>query len=93
MLFDAEARRHLEYDMQTPSLPTAQGLVIMFMTSAYFGRDRAGAIYRHLGYDMLKRLSVTTAVPQMNSPDERRAYCTAVWGTFCYERQDYLLDK
>ena len=72
--------------MDTPSLPTALGSIIMFMTSAYFGRDRAGAIYRHLGYDMLDRLSVSTAIVQMSDPEEKRAYCRAVWGAYCYER-------
>lgn len=88
-LFDAEARRHLEHDMEKPSLPTAQGAIIMFMTSAYFGRDRAGAMYRHLGYDMLDRLSIPTIVAHLTgseNSEEKTAYCKAAWGAYCYER-------
>ncbi|KZM20195.1 uncharacterized protein EKO05_0001136 [Ascochyta rabiei] len=84
-LFDAEARRHLEHDIDVPSLPTAQGSVIMFMNSAYFGRDRAGAVYRHLGYDMLDRLAIPARLSQISDPEEKRAYCRAVWGVYCYE--------
>jgi hypothetical protein len=58
----------------------------MFMTSAYFGRDRAGAMYRCLGYDMLDRLSIPTAILSMTDPEERGVYCKAAWGTYCYER-------
>ncbi|XPS68923.1 hypothetical protein M3J09_001203 [Ascochyta lentis] len=84
-LFDAEARRHLEHDMEVPSLPTAQGSVMMFMISAYFGRDRAGAVYRHLGFDMLDCLTIPESLSQISNPDEKRAYCRTAWGVFCCE--------
>lgn len=87
-LFDAEARRHLENDLNKPSLPTAQGSIIMFMASAYFGRDRAGALYRRLGYDMLDSLSIPTDHVHMTDVEEKTAYCKAVWGAYCYERYD-----
>lgn len=86
-LFDAEARRHLEHDMEVPSLPTAQGSIIMYMNSAYFGRDRAGAMYRHLGYDMLERLEIPSNFEATSDLQTKRAHSTAVWGAYCYERQ------
>lgn len=85
-MFDAEARRHLEHDMDVPSLPTAQGSIIMFMNSAYFGRDRAGAVYRHLEYDMLNRLEIPTSLDHMPDALMKRAHSSAIWGAYCYER-------
>jgi hypothetical protein len=84
-LFDAEARRHLQHDMDTLSLPTALGCIIMFMCSAYFGRDRAGAMYRHLGYDMLDRLAIPESIEDVPDLAKKRAYSKAVWGAYCYE--------
>jgi hypothetical protein len=38
------------------SLPTAQGLLVLYMASVSLSRDGAALIYRSLGYSMVDRL-------------------------------------
>jgi hypothetical protein len=84
--FDAEARRHLDHIRDIPSLATVQGLLIMFIVSCYLGQDKAGVIYRHLGYDMLDNLRIEDRMNFTREPQEKAAYCKAEWGIYCYER-------
>jgi hypothetical protein len=84
--FDAEARRHLDRVRDTPSLATVQGLLIMFIVSCYLGQDKAGVIYRYLGYDMLDNLYIAHRMKNARDPQEKVAYCKAEWGIYCYER-------
>jgi hypothetical protein len=84
--FDAEARRHLDHVRDIPSLATVQGLLIMFIVSCYLGQDKAGVIYRHLGYDMLENLHIEDRMNFTRDPQEKAAYCKAEWGIYCYER-------
>jgi hypothetical protein len=84
--FDAEARRHIEHVRDIPSLATVQGLLIMFIVSCYLGQDKAGVIYRHLGYDMLENLRIEDRINFTSEPQEKAAYCKAEWGIYCYER-------
>ncbi|KAJ5062233.1 hypothetical protein J3E74DRAFT_473850 [Bipolaris maydis] len=83
--FDAEARRHLGHVRETPSLATVQGLLIMFVVSCYLGQDKAGVIYRHLGYDMLDRLYIENRLETTRDPLAKQVYCKAQWGIYCYE--------
>lgn len=83
--FDAEARRHLDHVRENPSLATVQGLLIMFVVSCYLGQDKAGVIYRHLGYDMLDRLYIENRLEITRDPLAKQAYCKAQWGIYCYE--------
>lgn len=84
--FDAEARRHLDHIRNTPSLATVQGLLVIFIVSCYLGQDKAGVIYRHLGYDMLDSLHIEHCMKITHEPQEKLAYCKAEWGIYCYER-------
>jgi hypothetical protein len=58
----------------------------MFIVSCYFGQDKAGVIYRHLGYDMLDSLRIEERMAATQVSHEKIAYCKAEWGIYCYER-------
>ncbi|KAI9150359.1 Nitrogen assimilation transcription factor nirA 5 [Paramyrothecium foliicola] len=75
------------------SLPTVQGLVIMYMCCAGMGRDRAGMMFRFLAYDMLQRLHlirVQRDVGGQDAADEEahqrsQAASRTSWGLYCFE--------
>ena len=85
-LFDAEARRQLDLQGSQASLPAIQGLLIMFISSSYLGRDRAGLVYRHLGYDMFRKFEIQEKITQAGNPQEKAACSKTAWGIYCYER-------
>jgi hypothetical protein len=86
-----EAKRLLNLEGGRVSLPTVQGLVIVFMCCASQGRDRAGRIFRYMAYDMLKRLHLIRAQKDHDPMDEEghkwsQAASRASWGLYCFER-------
>lgn len=85
-LFYNEAREHYHLENSRASLPTAQGLLVLFMASAFLSRDGAAPIYRNLGYDMIDRLRIEEKLSFTADEQEANAYSTAVWGVYCCEK-------
>ncbi|KAH8194624.1 hypothetical protein TruAng_011217 [Truncatella angustata] len=87
--FLMEAKRLLDLEGGRPSLPTVQGLALMFTLSAYRGTDRAGMMYRYAAYEMLKRLDLEKTFMQIwTDPSKNRQkqiIAKALWGIFCFE--------
>ncbi|KAB5554934.1 hypothetical protein GE09DRAFT_1222406 [Coniochaeta sp. 2T2.1] len=88
-LFSNEAKRLLTLEKGRSSLATAQGLVLMFMTSVFDGSDRMGMMWRLMACDMMKQLNLEAELAAIeNDPSkkvERRALSRALWGYFILE--------
>ncbi|KAF3038471.1 hypothetical protein E8E12_003605 [Didymella heteroderae] len=83
--FFNEAVKHYHLENNRASLPTAQGLIVLFMASAFLSRDGAAASYRNLGYDMIDRLQIDNKFSTTTDEAEIKAYSTALWGIYCCE--------
>ena len=83
--FFQEAQQSFHLENNRASLPTAQGLLVLFMASAFLSRDGAAPIYRTLAYNMIDRLRLEDKVPITEDEKEKTAYCTAAWGFYCCE--------
>lgn len=90
MRFSDEARRLLSLERGRSSLPTAQGLALLFAGFIYNGTDRANMMYRYTSREMLKELNLEARFAIIeNDPlknDEKRAISKALWGFFIYEK-------
>lgn len=84
--FFEEAVQHFHLENNRESLTTAQGLLILFMASAFLSRDGAAPIYRTLGYEMMDRLRMQDRILSATDEQEKTAYSIAIWGTYCLER-------
>ena len=89
--FFDEARRLLELECGKASLPTVQGLYLLYSYIGAKGTDRAGQVYRSSACEMLKRLQLERRFRLLdvrNPPDaqELRVISRAAWGLFCTER-------
>ena len=95
--FFAEAKRFFDGENGRRSLPTVQGLLIMFVYSTGMGRDRAGMKFRHMAYDMLSWLRLETsfhkATEASDGHRERVALSRVLWGIYCFERWKTLAPK
>ncbi|KAI1424240.1 putative C6 transcription factor [Xylaria sp. FL1777] len=80
--FLAESIKHSDHG--TPTLPTIQGLWIMFSISYLKGEDKNGSLYRFASYGMLKRSRMNQIYPSLSDTD-KRAISKTVWGVFCLE--------
>lgn len=85
-VFFEEARQHYHLENNQASLPTAQGLLVLFMASAFLNRDGAAPVYRNLAYDMTDRLRIDEKILLTTDELEKNAYSTAVWGVYCCEK-------
>jgi hypothetical protein len=85
-LFSLEARRHYSLENARASLPTVQGLLIMFAASAFFDCNDTLSDYPSLAYSMLDRLHIEGNVAVNQVQDEKRAYSMAMWGVYCFEK-------
>ena len=88
--FLSEAKGLFELENGRESLPTVNALCLMYLTSALLGRDRAGLMYRHLAYEMLKRLGLERKFNKLSDDDPqevltRNVLSKALWGLFCFE--------
>lgn len=83
--FFLEARRFFHLEDSRASLPTAQGLLVLFMASAFLSRDGAAPMYRSVGYSMIDRLRLEDKVLITEDEQEKTAYSTAAWGFYCCE--------
>lgn len=88
--FEAQAKVLLDVENGRRSLPTVQGLLIMFAYNVAMGKDRAGLVFRYTAYDMLNHLRLENAFSGVTNTNydykERRAYSRALWGIYCFER-------
>lgn len=88
--FDAEAKRLFDCENGRRSLPTVQGLLIMFTYSTVMGKDRAGIMFRHTAYRMLDQLDLEVNFRNVTNAKhnykERKAFSRALWGIYCFER-------
>ncbi|KAI0142929.1 putative C6 transcription factor [Xylariaceae sp. FL1272] len=78
------------YDHGAPSLPTIQGLWILFGISLLKGQDRRGSVYRLASYAMMKRMKPADWFTNTSGADgeqeaRRRAISQTYWGIFCLE--------
>ncbi|OIW28590.1 hypothetical protein CONLIGDRAFT_387874 [Coniochaeta ligniaria NRRL 30616] len=91
--FAAEAKRLLALERGRSSLPTAQGLVLLFMTTVFDGSDRVGVMYRLMSAQMLQQLNLEAEFDALEGDplknNEKRALSKALWGHFIFEK--YLL--
>ncbi|KAI0427478.1 putative C6 transcription factor [Xylaria sp. FL1042] len=71
-------------DHGIPTLPTIQGLWIMYSISYLKGEDKSGSLYRFASYGMLKRSRVNQIFSTLVDAD-KRAVSKTVWGLFCLE--------
>ncbi|KAB5539497.1 putative C6 transcription factor [Coniochaeta sp. 2T2.1] len=87
--FSSEAKRLLTLEKGRSSLATAQGLVLMFMTSVFDGSDRVGMMWRLMACDMMKQLNLEAELAAIENDAskkvERRALSRALWGYFIFE--------
>ncbi|KAI3325344.1 putative C6 transcription factor [Xylariaceae sp. AK1471] len=86
--FFAEAKK--QYDRGVPTLPTIQGLWIMFAIASLRGEDRNGSLYRFASYGMLKKTRVKQSFSALSDTDpddvsQKRAISKTAWGLFCLE--------
>ncbi|RNJ60217.1 hypothetical protein D7B24_009249 [Verticillium nonalfalfae] len=84
-----EANKWLEIEGQRSTLPTAQGLALLFTLYAYRGMDRAGMMYRFAATEMFLRLDLEARFEAVSNDQqgkrEKAIISTALWGFFCYE--------
>ncbi|KAI0471413.1 putative C6 transcription factor [Xylaria cf. heliscus] len=78
------------YDHVLPTIPTIQGLWILFTISTLKGEDRNGSLYRFASYGMLKRCKLNQvfwSLADTNPEDiaKKRVISKTVWGLFCLE--------
>ncbi|GAW26592.1 putative C6 transcription [Rosellinia necatrix] len=86
--FLAEAKK--AYDHEVPTIPTVQGLWIMFAVSSMKGEDKSGSLYRLAAYGMLKKSRLNQVFFSLNDTDrdealKKRTISRIVWGFFCLE--------
>ncbi|KAM5362707.1 hypothetical protein ACJA88_013903 [Fusarium oxysporum] len=85
-----EAKKLLDLENGRASLPTVQGLTLMFTLSAYRGMDRAGMMYRYAAYEMFRRLHLDGTFNRIKDDPgqtrQREIISKAAWGLFCFER-------
>lgn len=91
--FLAEAKSHFDSEQGRPSIPTVQGLLLIYLTMTATGKDRAGLIYRLTAYEMLKqlRLEARYKAAKNNVPPQTHdmmLISKTLWGIFLLERWD-----
>ncbi|PFH61397.1 hypothetical protein XA68_17449 [Ophiocordyceps unilateralis] len=90
--FVNEAKKLWDQEAGRASLPTVQGLAILFTVTAYRGTDKQGFIYRYAAYEMLHRLGLPHTFKQSSPNDgqasrsrEEQIVSKVIWGLFCFE--------
>jgi hypothetical protein len=88
--FYTEAKRLFDCENGRRSLPTVQGLLIIFTYSTVMGKDRAGMMFRHTAYKMLQQLDLEenfrSNTDVRHNYREQKAFSRALWGIYCFER-------
>ncbi|KAI1322688.1 putative C6 transcription factor [Xylariaceae sp. FL0255] len=77
------------YDHGVPTLPTTQGLWILFGIMTLKCQDKFGSIYRHAAYGMLKKMKLEESFAGSSLPGTghvtKQAMSQTAWGIFCLE--------
>lgn len=84
-LFFDEAQRHLHLEAGRTSLATAQALLLMHLSSAAMGADRASRMHQLCAGDMFNNL-LTVEVDVTVEIRDRKIMSKALWGMYCFER-------
>ncbi|KJZ68072.1 hypothetical protein HIM_12535 [Hirsutella minnesotensis 3608] len=90
LLFLDEAKKHLDVEQGRATIPTVQGLMLMYMTTTCLGKDRAGRIYRNHALELIPRLRIEAQYHSLledghEDPKERNLLSKAIWGLFIFE--------
>ncbi|EAW08929.1 putative C6 transcription factor [Aspergillus clavatus NRRL 1] len=83
--FYDEARRLFESEEDegaSPSLPTIQGLMVLFIRMTLMGKDRMGWVYMDLAVRGAREYAEMHPPRSTDSPDERKAINRTLWGIF-----------
>ncbi|KAF4170547.1 hypothetical protein CNMCM8694_004124 [Aspergillus lentulus] len=83
--FFDEARRLFEAgedEGDSPSLPTIQGLMILFVRTSLMGKDRMGWVYLDLAARGAQEYAASHPPHAMEDAEERRAIDRTLWGIF-----------
>ncbi|KAH1630590.1 hypothetical protein KXX59_007076 [Aspergillus fumigatus] len=83
--FFDEARRLFEAgedEGDSPSLPTIQGLMILFVRTSMMGKDRMGWVYLDLAARGAQEYAASHPPHAMEDAEERRAIDRTLWGIF-----------
>ncbi|KAK3939608.1 nitrogen assimilation transcription factor nirA, partial [Diplogelasinospora grovesii] len=88
--FLAEAKKHLDLEGVKASLPTVQGLYLLFLVSCCEGTNRAGSMYRFASCEMLYRMRPEKLFAQLRQhiaaeAERKRALSKTSWGLFNFE--------
>ncbi|OLN96914.1 Nitrogen assimilation transcription factor nirA 5 [Colletotrichum chlorophyti] len=84
-LFFDEAKRLLDIESGRLSLPTAQGLFIMYLSAGAMGKDRAARMYHLAACDMAQRLEMLSIEDAHKLVENERIMSKALWGMYCIE--------
>ncbi|KAI0205914.1 putative C6 transcription factor [Astrocystis sublimbata] len=85
-LFEAKK----EFDHASPSIPTIQGLWIMFAISALIGEGKTGSLYQFASFGLLKRCRLDERFSSLTDTDandimRKRVISKTIWGLYCSE--------
>ncbi|KAK0736760.1 hypothetical protein B0T21DRAFT_288626 [Apiosordaria backusii] len=88
--FLLEAKRRWEVDAKKGSIPTVQGLYLLFLISCCDGTNIAGSMYRFAAFNMLQRLNPDKVVPKLKEDiaeeaEKKAALSKLHWGIFLVE--------
>ncbi|KAF4925805.1 Nitrogen assimilation transcription factor nit-4 [Colletotrichum viniferum] len=83
-LFFDEAQRHLYLEAGRTSLATAQALLLMHLSSAAMGADRASRMHQLCAGDMFNNLLAVEVDVTVEIRD-RKIMSKVLWGMYCFE--------
>ncbi|KAK7409390.1 hypothetical protein QQX98_008452 [Neonectria punicea] len=87
--FFDEAKKLLDLEGGRATLPTIQGLTLLFTMCTHLGTDRASMMYRYSACEMSSRLSLEKTFDRIKDDPlklrHRQVISKALWGLFCYE--------
>ncbi|OAA51725.1 Zn(2)-C6 fungal-type DNA-binding domain protein [Metarhizium rileyi] len=87
--FFNEAKKLLHLENGRVSIPTVQGLTLLFSIACYRGTDKLGGLYRLAAYDMFKQLNVNAMYAKIRDDPlaarGRRILSRLAWGLFLFE--------
>jgi hypothetical protein len=81
----------MEAERGRSSIPTVQGLFLMFSQLSAKAVDRAGLMFRYSAAEMLHSMQLEKKLVLLRSrsqgdSEEARVISKALWGLFCFDR-------
>ncbi|KHN99136.1 Zn(2)-C6 fungal-type DNA-binding domain protein [Metarhizium album ARSEF 1941] len=87
--FFNEAKKLLHLEGGRASIPTVQGLTLLFSIACFRGTDKLGGLYRLSAYDMFHQLDVDAMYAKIAhdplAARDRRVLSRLAWGLFLFE--------